>query len=64
MSHRGRKAFHEHVWERELYAHGVADGLQGRQARCSDQFYQRGYRRGCARRKRSQKCSTEKQQSD
>lgn len=55
MSHRGTTIdAAEHRWQRYQYADGVEDGLQGRHGSCSDRYYQEGYRRGCARRKRKQ----------
>lgn len=50
MSHRGTIDAAEYRWRRYQYADGVEDGLQGRHGSCSDQHYQKGYRRGCARR--------------
>ena len=55
MSYRGKIAANEDRWKHYQYADGVEDGLHGRQGCCSDQNYQLGYRRGCARRKRKQK---------
>ena len=51
MSYRGKTAAAE---GRDQYALGVEDGLKSRQGKCSDQHYQLGYRRGCARRERKQ----------
>lgn len=50
MAHRGTQALGEKQWQVDQYALGVAHGKAGRQALYSDQFYQRGYRRGTARR--------------
>lgn len=44
----------DYQWQRRQYADGVAAGLAGRQAIYADQHYQKGYRRGVARRKKVQ----------
>lgn len=55
MSQRGLQALKEYEWQRQQYAQGVADGFAGRQGRYSDQYYQKGYRRGVERRTRKPK---------
>ena len=52
MSMRGTKALREHEWQRGQYRDGSEDGFADRQGRCSDQYYQRGYRAGQKRRQR------------
>ena len=52
MSMRGTKALREHEWQRAQYREGSEDGFADRQGRYSDQYYQRGYRAGQARRQR------------
>jgi len=50
---RGLMALKEYQWQREQYALGVYHGLKGHQGIYSDQFYQKGFRRGCERRKKA-----------
>jgi hypothetical protein len=55
MTQRGLQSLKEYKWQRQQYAEGVADGLAGKQGRYSDQFYQKGRRRGKERRERKLK---------
>ena len=48
----------EYSWQREQYALGVSDGVNGRNGRYADQYYQKGYRCGCARRKKAEATAT------
>lgn len=50
MTQRGLQSYKDWLWQRQQYADGVADGLAGRRGTYSDQYYQKGYRRGTARR--------------
>jgi len=55
MAQRGLQAYKEWKWEREQYAAGVSDGLNGRQGMYSDMHYQKGFRRGRERREKGLK---------
>lgn len=50
MAHRGSQALGEIEWQRREYADGVRAGLNGWRDLHSNCHYQKGYRRGVARR--------------
>lgn len=55
MAHNGTKSLGEIEWQRRQYADGVRRGLAGLRDLYADSFYQRGYRRGLARRAKSER---------